>query len=187
MNPDLLVEPLPPTHADDTATLTALCDLVNTVYSEAEAGLWLDGAARTTTDELATFTRTGQLVVARLADRIVGCVRVQHLTDDLSEFGMLAAAPEHRGTGIGRALVHHAEDQARTAGSRHMRLELLVPRTWRHPTKDSLARWYTRTGYHLVRTSTLDEDYPHLAPLLATPCDYRIYHKPLTPQQSTQD
>lgn len=180
-------EPLPPAAADDPATMSALCDLVNEVYAKAEAGLWLDGAARTTTEELAALTRAGEIVVARAAGTIVGCVRVQRLSAGLSEFGMLAAAPEHHGTGIGRALVRHAEEQARAGGAGHMRLELLVPRGWRHPSKENLARWYGRAGYRLVRVGTLDEDYPHLVPLLATPCDYRIYHKDLHIGQSTVD
>jgi len=31
-----------------------------------------------------------------------------------------------------------------------------------------------------VRSGTIDESYPWLAPLLATPCDFVIYHKDLT-------
>jgi GNAT superfamily N-acetyltransferase len=175
----LLVEPLPPAAAGDTATMCALADLVNKVYAESETGLWLDGAARTSTEELAGITRAGQLVVARLDGRIVGCVRVARLDDEQSEFAMLAASPEHRGTGIGRALVLHAERQSLAEGRHVMRLELLVPREWKHPSKERLAQWYDRLGYRLVRVGTLDEDYPHLAPLLATPCAYRIYHKDL--------
>jgi hypothetical protein len=45
--------------------------------------------------------------------------------------------------------------------------------------KEFLAAWYTRSGYALTRTGTIDEAYPALAPLLATPCDFRIYRKDL--------
>jgi hypothetical protein len=62
-----------------------------------------------------------------------------------------------------------------------MRLELLVPRTWQHPSKEFLKDWYGRRGYRQVRVSALDVDYAHLAPLLATPCDLEIHEKPLTP------
>jgi hypothetical protein len=31
-----------------------------------------------------------------------------------------------------------------------------------------------------VRTTDFAGDYPALAPLLATPCDFVIYHKPLS-------
>jgi hypothetical protein len=60
-----------------------------------------------------------------------------------------------------------------------MQLELLVPRDWTHPTKEFLNAWYTRIGYRVARTGAIDEAYPALAPLLATPCDFVIYHKRL--------
>ena len=60
-----------------------------------------------------------------------------------------------------------------------MQLELLLPREWQHPSKEFLKAWYGRIGYQLIRTTTIDEAHPHLAPLLATPCDFAIYEKPL--------
>ena len=46
--------------------------------------------------------------------------------------------------------------------------------------KELLRAWYTRIGYRPVRTDRLDQDYPALQPLLATPCDFLIFHKDLT-------
>jgi len=92
---------------------------------------------------------------------------------------MLVAAPDQRGTGVGRALVAFAEQRSRERGLRAMQLELLLPRTWQHPTKEFLKAWYGRIGYRPVRTGTIDDAYPHLAPLLATPCDLAVYEKPL--------
>jgi hypothetical protein len=60
-----------------------------------------------------------------------------------------------------------------------MQLELLVPRTWTHPSKEFLRGWYGRRGYRLVRTGKLEDAYPHLAPLLATECDLEVHRKPL--------
>jgi hypothetical protein len=60
-----------------------------------------------------------------------------------------------------------------------MQLELLVPRTWKHPVKEFLRDWYTRIGYRVVRTGDLGEDYPALVPRLATPCDFLVFHKDL--------
>ena len=37
-----------------------------------------------------------------------------------------------------------------------MQLELLVPRGWSHPTEQFLATWYTRIGYRVTRTGTID-------------------------------
>jgi GNAT superfamily N-acetyltransferase len=156
-----------------------ITDLTNEVYAVAEDGLWTEDATRTTVDEVAELTRAGEMVVARLDGRVVGSVRVQHLDERTGEFGMLVADPGHRGIGIGRELIRFAERECRAAGLGTMQLELLVPRDWTHPTKEFLDAWYTRIGYRVVRTGTIDEAYPDLAPLLATPCDFLIYRKEL--------
>lgn len=145
----------------------------------AEDGLWTEGATRTKVDEVAALTRAGHIAVARMDGRIVGSVRVQRLDEGTGEFGMLVADPAHRGVGVGRELVRFAEGKCRTDGLGTMQLELLVPREWSHPTKEFLADWYTRIGYRITRTGTIDEAYPALAPLLATPCDFVIYQKEL--------
>jgi GNAT superfamily N-acetyltransferase len=130
-------------------------------------------------DEVAELTGAGEIVVARLRGRIVGCVRIQRLDEGTGEFGMLAADPAHRGVGVGRELVGFVERKCRADGLATMQLELLVPRSWAHPTKKFLATWYTRSGYRVARTGTINDAYPALAPLLATPCDFAIYHKDL--------
>jgi hypothetical protein len=62
---------------------------------------------------------------------------------------------------------------------RAIQLELLVPRRWRHPSKEFLKSWYARRGYRLIGTRSVEQAYPHLAPLLATPCDLAVHEKPL--------
>jgi GNAT superfamily N-acetyltransferase len=174
------IQPLPTAASADVAVMERIAGLINEVYETSEDGLWLDGATRTTVDEVAELTRAGKIAVARLNGRIVGCVRVQRLDGGKGEFGMLAADPAHRGAGIGRELVRFAERKSREDGLTAMQLELLVPRGWSHPAKEFLAAWYTRIGYRILRTGTIDETYPALAPLLATPCDFVIYQKTLT-------
>jgi GNAT superfamily N-acetyltransferase len=173
------IDRLPPEAADDGATMSAISDLINRVYKVAEDGLWTDGAARTSPAEVAELTRSGEIVVARVAGRLAGSIRLRALGDDLSEFGMLVSAPEDRGTGVGRELVRFAERQSRATGRYVRQRELLVPREWSHPSKEFLAGWYGRLGYRLVSVDTVDEAYPDLAPLLATPADFRIYRKEL--------
>ena len=92
---------------------------------------------------------------------------------------MLAAAFAHRSEGVGRALVDYAEQDSAQRGRRTMQLELLVPVGWNHPSKEFLKGWYGRRGYEVVRTGSMDDLYPHLAVLLACPCDLLIYEKPL--------
>jgi GNAT superfamily N-acetyltransferase len=163
----------------DSRLVDHLTRLINDVYAVAESGLWRDGATRTTPSEVAELIRAEQIAVATRHGRIVGSIRIHDVADDVSELGLLVADPDHRGTGVGRALVAFAEQSSRERGLRAIQLELLVPRTWRHPDKEFLKAWYGRIGYRLVRTASFDDAYPHLAPLLATPCDLTVYEKPL--------
>lgn len=168
------------TFTADTGLANEIAGLVNRVYAEAEAGLWVDGASRTTEAEVAGLIDAGEIAVAQTEDRVVGSVRIQQLDDGLGEFGMLVAAPDQRGTGLGRELVRFAEQWARSHGLAAMQLELLVPRTWKHPVKEFLRGWYTRIGYQVVRTGDLNADFPHLVPHLACPCDFLIFRKDLS-------
>jgi GNAT superfamily N-acetyltransferase len=179
MNASIPVEFLAAPHDDLVRQIT---DLVNRVYAVAEEGLWVPGAARTTIAEMAQLIADGHIAVARQDGQIVGAVRIQQLAARTGEFGMLVADPDRRGEGIGRELVAFAEETSRRRGLVVMQLELLVPREWTHPTKAFLHAWYTRIGYRPVRTAKIDESYPQLAPLLATPCDFVVYHKDLKPQ-----
>jgi GNAT superfamily N-acetyltransferase len=201
------IELLSAAAAADTSLVPALTGLINDVYAEAERGLWRDGATRTTEEEVAGLVRAGEIAVVAAAwpaaawpaaawpaaawpaaggpaaggpaagGRVLGCVRIRRLSAGMSEFGMLAVADSHRGTGMGTELVRFAEATARRAGHATMQLELLVPREWKHPSKEFLAQWYSRIGYTVFRTGSTDEFYPQLTPLLATPCDFVVYRK----------
>jgi GNAT superfamily N-acetyltransferase len=178
-SPPLEIELLPVAAAADDELVGEITGLVNRVYATAEQGLWVDGATRTTATEMAEMIAAGQIAVARMDGVKVGCVRIQELESGEGEFGLLVADPSRRGEGIGRELVIFAEELSRRRGLAVMQLELLVPRGWTHPTKQFLHSWYTRIGYRPVRSGTIDESYPQLAPLLATPCDFVVYHKDL--------
>jgi N-acetylglutamate synthase-like GNAT family acetyltransferase len=159
--------------------MAGLVDLINAVYAVAEDGLWVEAATRTSAGEMTELVRAGQFAIARISERIIGCVRIQFLSNEVGEFGMLAVDPAHRGAGAGRDLVQFAENAVRAAGRDTMQLELLVPRDWTHPSKQFLADWYTRIGYKPVRVGRIEDSHPHLAPLLATTCDFVTYRKPL--------
>jgi GNAT superfamily N-acetyltransferase len=174
-----VIELLAAAVASDDALVGDLTDLVNRVYATAEHGLWVDGATRTNAAELAGMIAAGEVAVARVDGQIVGAVRVQQFEGGVGEFGMLVADPARRGEGIGRELVAFAEALSHERGLDVMQLELLVPRGWTHPIKEFLHAWYTRLGYRPVRSGTIEESYPQLAPLLATRTDFVIYHKDL--------
>jgi GNAT superfamily N-acetyltransferase len=170
---------LDPAAGGDAGLVEQLTDLINGVYATAEHGLWRDGATRTTPSALAGLIEAREIAVATVGGRLVGAVRVQAISDATGEFGMLVADPQYRGIGVGRALIAFAERHSCDRGLRAMQLELLVPRTWRHPSKVFLDDWYRRIGYRVIRTISLDDMYAELSPLLATPCELVVYEKPL--------
>jgi GNAT superfamily N-acetyltransferase len=178
-NDQIAVRLLGAANSHDHGLVKRLTRLINDVYAIAESGLWRDGAQRTTAAELAQEIRAREIAVATRDDEIVGSIRVHQVSDDTGELGTLVAAHDQRGSGVGRALLNFAEQHCRERGLRAMQLELLVPRDWAHPTKEFLKTWYDRRGYRVVRITSLDEAYPHLAPLLATPCDLEIREKRL--------
>lgn len=166
--------------AGDRGLVKHLTHLLNRIYAGAENGLWREDAMRTTAAELAEHIRAGEMAVARSDEEIVGCVRIWDVGDGRSEFGLLATAHAHRGRGVGGALVAFAEWHSRDLGREAMRLELLVPRGWTHPEKHRLDAWYRRIGYRAAWIASVERAYPQLVPLLATPCDFIVYEKPLT-------
>lgn len=98
---------------------------------------------------------------------------------------MLVAAMDHRGIGIGRQLIDFAERLSRQRRLRAIQLELLIPRGEPHAGKEMLRSWYARRGYRLIHVRSIDETYPHLAPLLATPCVVEVHEKALHPHDTT--
>lgn len=79
--------------------------------------------------------------------------------------------------GLGRNFLASVERESQEAGYTTMQLEILVPREWKHPSKEFLKNWYERNGYKLARMGTVEKIYPRLALLLATDCDYVVYEK----------
>jgi GNAT superfamily N-acetyltransferase len=110
---------------------------------------------------------------------LVGSVNVNLMSDGVGEFGMLVADRNYRGEGIGSALVQHAERWAREQACHTIRLEILTPRHWTHPSKEFLRQWYSRIGYAPQTTEPFESMYPELVPELATECDFTVWHKSL--------
>jgi hypothetical protein len=73
------------------------------------------------------------------------------------------------GASSGAPRPRDADDAARGAHAAH-----LAP-----PEQGVLDEWYRRIGYRVAHTTRVDETYPDLAPLLATPCQFVVYEKTL--------
>lgn len=95
----------------------------------------------------------GALLIARIRQQPVGCGAVRFHADAQAELKRMWVAPEARGLGLGRRLLHELEQQARAAGVSIVRLE----------TNRSLTEaieLYRRLGYREVEPFN-DEPYAH--------------------------
>ncbi|KAI1089048.1 hypothetical protein F5B19DRAFT_495792 [Rostrohypoxylon terebratum] len=176
--------------ADDEGFTTALADVVNVGYAEAEAGIFKPGYLRTSASEIAGFIKAGVLIVASVpspetpSSRVpLGCISLKKLGENRAELGLFAVAIEQRGSGIGRDLIDWAErwclDNLGGPGVAIVQLDLLVPTHFTHQFKVRLDLWYTKRGYRMTGSRDFTLDYPHLAPQLAGPTEYRLYEKTL--------
>jgi GNAT superfamily N-acetyltransferase len=174
------VKPLAPGDARDEVLVEELARVINEAYAIGEAGLWVEGARRTGPEEIAEAVRSGGMLAATLDGRLVGCAYLRPLDADTADLGLISTATDQWGRGVGSDLVRSAEELARSRGVRTMQLEVLVPKERQHPAKIRLRDWYTRLGYRVVRTAPFEEVAGHLAPLLAGPSEFLIFHKRLT-------
>ena len=159
-----------------------LVTLINSVYKEAEAGMWKDNFQRTTVEEIKGFISENKLMIAKLEGQIIGSSVVEkQVEDSIGKFGMLVVDPNLRGKRFGAALVREAEDWAKKQGLKTMKCELLTPKEWSHPSKVFLHTWYTRIGYvPQPNPKTLLDDFPHLVDSLECSCILTDYLKPLS-------
>ena len=65
----------------------------------------------------------GQILLADLAERTVGCVALLPMPGDAYEVAKMAVAPEAQGRGVGRLLLEAAIAWAREKGARRLYLE----------------------------------------------------------------
>jgi len=163
----------------EPVSVNRLSEPINEIYDDAESGMWKRKGTRTHPAEVARLLSARALILAEIDGVLVGSVNVNLMGDGVGEFGMLVADLEHRGSGIGSVLVDRAEAWARDLAFRTMRLELLTPRNWTHPSKEFLKNWYSRIGYEPQTVEPLETMHPELVPELATECDFTVWQKSL--------
>ncbi len=99
----------PATYAD----VLRLTELVQTAYGHYEARL--GGMPRPMTDDYAEVIGRHEVTVAERGDQVVGLI-VLAVTDEGLAVDNVAVDPSNQGSGVGKALLQHAEAQARRRG-----------------------------------------------------------------------
>ncbi|KAK4445609.1 hypothetical protein QBC34DRAFT_413131 [Podospora aff. communis PSN243] len=183
-----------PSLADNDTITTHLTSLINAVYTTTEAGIFGPTYARTSPPEVRNFLLAGELAIANLpsppssptleptpppAESIIGVIRISSHSPTTGEFGLFAVDPAYQGTGVGRSLIHFAEQECKQKGMDKMQCELLVPVGWEHPFKKRLQTWYERMGYAVVRREEFGREFFELAGHLVTEAELVVFEKGL--------
>jgi len=158
---------LPTPRPAEAADIPALLGLIQSAYrGESSRAGWtteadlLDGQ-RTDAQMLATELADPATTILLASDRdgALACAAVTDRGDGVAHFGLFAVRPVAQGTGIGSALLRHAEDYARSFGAVRMRMTVLSLRP-------ELLAWYGRRGY---RTTGRRFPFPHHDPRFGLP------------------
>lgn len=97
-------------------------DSVRTMLREYAASLDVDLCFQGFEQELATLDTYYEAIW--MADS-AGCIALRRLDEAACEMKRLYVRPEHRGSGLGRALALHCIDAARSRGYRALRLDTM--------------------------------------------------------------
>ena len=160
--------------------IQSICKIINDAYKKGEAGMWKARAKRISIENLEEIIKKNQLIVAAHKNSIIGTVAVKRMNDGITgEFGMLAVDDKYKNKGVGRKLIEKAEEWAISIGLHNMRLELLTPTNWEHPTKEFLKKWYYKLGYTPQEKESFKTLFPESASLLKTDCDFTVWTKTL--------
>jgi ribosomal protein S18 acetylase RimI-like enzyme len=85
----------------------------------------------------------GCILFAKQDERIVGCVAVRKLEENICEMKRLYVIPSARGQGIGRKLAETIIAQAKAIGYKHMRLDTVA-------SMQAANRLYSSLGFHPI-------------------------------------
>lgn len=131
----------------------SLVSLINRAF---DVETFLEGD-RTSTPELRALFETGEFLLAFVGDVMVASVYTE-IRGQSAYFGMLSVSVSHQGSGLGRTMIHAAEQNGRARGCKRMELTVLSLRA----ELPSLYRKfeYVETGREPFQTTRLIQGYP---------------------------
>ena len=125
--------------------------LINSIYDQAESGLWVKEKKRITIDKMNGFISRGEILACSFSNKIIGCIHIERINENASKFGMLTVDSNYRGFNIGKKFISIVESKAKKEGSQRMRFELFDAATFSHPEKVFLRQWYKELGYKFLK------------------------------------
>ncbi|HTS91864.1 MAG TPA: GNAT family N-acetyltransferase [Stellaceae bacterium] len=112
-----------PATSEDSA---AIAEIMRTAFAEHRGKILPDSSAlRETAESAAEFLRTGQVFLAEIAGRPIGCVQAK-LEGDTVYLGRLSVLPESRRRGVAAGLMARVEDYAREVGAASVMLKVRI-------------------------------------------------------------
>jgi GNAT superfamily N-acetyltransferase len=133
----------------DASAVYALTDLINRAFRIER--FFVDGD-RITAPDVGERLRTGEFILAKSGDQIVGSVYVE-LRRPRCYVGLLAVEPSRQKQGVGTRLMAAAEEYGRAHGAEAMDLQIVNLR-------EEMARFYARHGYMDTGTAPFPPGVP---------------------------
>lgn len=177
MEERLVVEKLNQTACESKLLVKQLTTLINQAFRSTESRMWQPTMQRTNTADIIDYIQNGEMVCVYKDTHIVGCMRLQRITEEIAEIGMLAVGLSQQGMGAGRTLIQFGETELIAQGYTILQIELLKPKTYTDDSREKLQQWYERLGYHQVREQALEAVLPELVSGLKVPAKFTVLHK----------
>lgn len=151
----------------DPSQAEALTALINLAFAVEK--FFIEGD-RTDPVQVRQYFEKGWFLAVEVEDRLAGCVYVEPRGSH-AYMGMLSVHPSRHGNGLGRLLVHAAEDHARANGCEAMDLNIVNLR-------EELPPFYRKLGYSETGTAPFEGSNSEK---LKLPCHFILMTKPLQP------